>query len=225
VSPGTPDLATPSNGARPATETKLTKDATSTSKVEVTKLSTEPQAATAEPMPTGTKKENTVKAPEDRESKKDTAAPTTVTTTTVPTTTKSGRASKPSTPALATFAEAGGGRRPARNADNAVGAVKRSHKKGASISASAAAIVLAAAQQAAPEKETRQIKQDNDDEGEVDGDEPRYCYCNNVSYGEMVACDADSCPREWFHLECVGLKIAPKGNSEFPSNVLLYIIS
>ena len=28
-------------------------------------------------------------------------------------------------------------------------------------------------------------------------DEPRYCYCNGVSYGEMVACDNEKCPREW----------------------------
>lgn len=59
----------------------------------------------------------------------------------------------------------------------------------------------------------------------VDPNEPTYCYCNQVSYGEMVACDNDSCPREWvsddtlidqnltaqFHLPCVGLTAPPKG--------------
>jgi hypothetical protein len=49
---------------------------------------------------------------------------------------------------------------------------------------------------------------------EDDADEPTYCYCNEVSYGEMVACDADECPREWFHLECVGLKVAPPSRGE-----------
>lgn len=34
-------------------------------------------------------------------------------------------------------------------------------------------------------------------ETEVDPSEPRYCYCDRVSYGEMVACDNDDCPREW----------------------------
>jgi hypothetical protein len=29
------------------------------------------------------------------------------------------------------------------------------------------------------------------------GDEKRYCYCNQVSYGEMVACDRDGCDKEW----------------------------
>ncbi|RFU78548.1 ankyrin repeat [Trichoderma arundinaceum] len=40
-----------------------------------------------------------------------------------------------------------------------------------------------------------------------ENDERRYCYCNNVSYGEMIACDADDCPREWFHLKCAGLDV------------------
>jgi hypothetical protein len=30
----------------------------------------------------------------------------------------------------------------------------------------------------------------------------------------MVGCDAGDCEREWFHLECVGLKVAPRGNGE-----------
>ncbi|KAK0706663.1 hypothetical protein B0T26DRAFT_680315 [Lasiosphaeria miniovina] len=55
--------------------------------------------------------------------------------------------------------------------------------------------------------------QDDDDDADVD--ELRYCYCNGVSYGEMVACDGEGCPREWFHLECVGLKVAPKLNAKW----------
>ncbi|KAM7211839.1 hypothetical protein V8F06_012783, partial [Rhypophila decipiens] len=54
-----------------------------------------------------------------------------------------------------------------------------------------------------------------DDDDDADMDEQRYCFCNGVSYGEMVACDGDGCPREWFHLECVGLKVAPKGNAKW----------
>jgi hypothetical protein len=54
--------------------------------------------------------------------------------------------------------------------------------------------------------------------------EPTYCYCGDVSYGEMIACENEvpypfsvmvtyvqECPKEWFHLECVGLTTAPKG--------------
>ncbi|KAL7417147.1 hypothetical protein BDY24DRAFT_376838 [Mrakia frigida] len=68
----------------------------------------------------------------------------------------------------------------------------------------------------------------------VDPNEPRYCYCQNVSYGQMIGCDVrsaqlrspsstdttfadwlilpsflglqnDECPSEWFHLQCVGM--------------------
>ncbi|KAI8876293.1 hypothetical protein K501DRAFT_288968 [Backusella circina FSU 941] len=45
----------------------------------------------------------------------------------------------------------------------------------------------------------------------IDPNEPLYCFCNTVSFGEMVACDNDECDIEWFHLECVGLKSPPKG--------------
>ncbi|XP_057524556.1 PHD finger protein ING1 isoform X2 [Amaranthus tricolor] len=45
----------------------------------------------------------------------------------------------------------------------------------------------------------------------VDPNEPTYCICNQVSYGEMVACDNSDCRIEWFHFGCVGLKEKPKG--------------
>ncbi len=41
--------------------------------------------------------------------------------------------------------------------------------------------------------------------------EPLYCYCQRPSHGDMVACDNDECPTEWFHYECVGLSGAPQG--------------
>lgn len=44
-----------------------------------------------------------------------------------------------------------------------------------------------------------------------DPNEPRYCLCNQVSYGEMVGCDNPDCAIEWFHYGCVGLTDAPKG--------------
>ncbi|KAJ3682418.1 hypothetical protein LUZ60_014991 [Juncus effusus] len=45
----------------------------------------------------------------------------------------------------------------------------------------------------------------------VDPNEPTYCICEQVSYGEMVACDNPNCKIEWFHFGCVGLKEQPKG--------------
>ncbi|XP_059146604.1 inhibitor of growth protein 5-like isoform X2 [Physella acuta] len=45
----------------------------------------------------------------------------------------------------------------------------------------------------------------------VDPNEPTYCLCNQVSYGEMIGCDNLDCPIEWFHFACVQLKTKPKG--------------
>lgn len=44
-----------------------------------------------------------------------------------------------------------------------------------------------------------------------DPNEPRYCFCRQVSYGEMVGCDNDNCRIEWFHYPCVGIFEPPKG--------------
>ena len=49
------------------------------------------------------------------------------------------------------------------------------------------------------------------DEGAADEDTEVYCFCQQVSYGEMVACDNEHCEREWFHLPCVGLTSPPQG--------------
>lgn len=45
----------------------------------------------------------------------------------------------------------------------------------------------------------------------VDPNEPTYCLCHQVSYGEMIACDRLDCPIEWFHFACVNLTTKPKG--------------
>ncbi|CAK9296611.1 unnamed protein product [Gordionus sp. m RMFG-2023] len=59
------------------------------------------------------------------------------------------------------------------------------------------------------EEENEEFEEELEDED--DPDEPRYCTCNQVSYGEMVACDNNSCPYEWFHYACVGVTQPPKG--------------
>lgn len=43
------------------------------------------------------------------------------------------------------------------------------------------------------------------EEGGEEKDETLYCHCQRVSFGEMIGCDSDECPYEWFHLSCVGL--------------------
>lgn len=47
---------------------------------------------------------------------------------------------------------------------------------------------------------------DNEEE-----DKTLYCFCQSVSYGEMVACDGPHCKYEWFHYTCVNLKEPPTG--------------
>jgi len=145
-----------------------------------------------------------------------------------------GRASKTSTPVVGTFSEseaaelsAGNGgtksKRPARPRAKDHGLhdslspkglpLKRSHKKGAGL----------VTQQQATQRLKDEVEgttsngvddtghDEDDDEAENGGDDDeRYCYCDGVSYGEMVACDNKDCPREWFHLDCIGLKSVPK---------------
>jgi len=45
----------------------------------------------------------------------------------------------------------------------------------------------------------------------IDPDEPTYCLCDQISFGEMILCDNDLCPIEWFHFSCVTLTTKPKG--------------
>lgn len=111
--------------------------------------------------------------------------------------TSKARNSKNSTPVLSTFAENNQSRsRPTRSTDPAP---RRNTKK----SAVQAPVIPS-------DEESLHEVDEEDEEGE-----PRYCYCNEISFGEMVACDNDACPREWFHLSCVGLTKPPGKNGEF----------
>ncbi|KAH7915684.1 hypothetical protein BJ138DRAFT_1141072 [Hygrophoropsis aurantiaca] len=48
-------------------------------------------------------------------------------------------------------------------------------------------------------------------EADGEGDDRTYCFCDGISYGEMIACDDTACEREWFHLACIGLTVPPDG--------------
>lgn len=52
---------------------------------------------------------------------------------------------------------------------------------------------------------------EDEDEDEGGEDTKAYCTCRSVSHGDMVACDNDNCPYEWFHWKCVGLTREPLG--------------
>jgi hypothetical protein len=48
--------------------------------------------------------------------------------------------------------------------------------------------------------------------GEPDPSEPRYCVCDDISWGTMVGCDNRSTCEKWFHLSCIGLdELPPRG--------------
>ncbi|GMT18754.1 hypothetical protein PFISCL1PPCAC_10051, partial [Pristionchus fissidentatus] len=42
-------------------------------------------------------------------------------------------------------------------------------------------------------------------------DEPTYCVCHRISFGDMIGCDNEKCTIEWFHFECINIKVKPKG--------------
>ena len=47
--------------------------------------------------------------------------------------------------------------------------------------------------------------------GGEEEDDQLYCFCQTVSFGEMVACDNNDCKYQWFHYGCIGLNEPPKG--------------
>ncbi|KAI9569100.1 hypothetical protein HD554DRAFT_2190763 [Boletus coccyginus] len=50
----------------------------------------------------------------------------------------------------------------------------------------------------------------------ADPKEPRYCYCNQISFGTMIGCDnVGGCRLEWFHLGCTGLLEVPSKKTKW----------
>ena len=39
------------------------------------------------------------------------------------------------------------------------------------------------------------------------------CYCRGGEHGQMVGCDNDDCPYQWFHLDCLKLTAFPKSKT------------
>jgi inhibitor-of-growth protein 1 len=66
-------------------------------------------------------------------------------------------------------------------------------------------------QQQQQQQQQRDESPPHEDELAIDPDEPTYCLCDQISYGEMILCDNDLCPIEWFHFSCVALATKPKG--------------
>ncbi|KJH47324.1 PHD-finger [Dictyocaulus viviparus] len=51
----------------------------------------------------------------------------------------------------------------------------------------------------------------SEEEDETDDSKRKWCFCNEKSYGDMVACDNKACPYQWFHYPCVNITSTPKG--------------
>ncbi|KAI6822303.1 hypothetical protein KC340_g12385 [Hortaea werneckii] len=56
-----------------------------------------------------------------------------------------------------------------------------------------------------------ELAAEDEEDYEEENDDQLYCYCQKVSYGDMVGCDNDECAYQWFHWDCVGVKSEPKG--------------
>lgn len=153
-------------------------------------------AASKAPTPVGAKRDDTDGKPTESIEQRET--PTLPPLNTAP----KGRSSKTSTPVTTTFSETTTQQRVRATRSTDPAPAKRSQKKNGS---------TPVVQPRAPSEEEESLHEgdDEDEEGE-----PRYCYCNEISFGEMVACDNDACPREWFHLSCVGLTKPPGKNGK-----------
>ncbi|POR38164.1 Chromatin modification-related protein [Tolypocladium paradoxum] len=208
--PGTPDLSSTTAFPRSGNERKASKEPSAPVKIEpITREGDRVESIAGSASGTA-KKEGKA----DEADRKSESVPPPQPQNAVTVTTKSGRSSKPSTPALATFQEAARPRS-SRNTDNGNGngngnGGKKNHKKTNSVAQAIAPQVLEE-----DANNSSSLQGDEDEDGDIDADEPTYCYCNSVSYGEMVACDADGCEREWFHLACVGLKVAPGSKTKW----------
>ncbi|KAL0940879.1 phd finger domain protein [Colletotrichum truncatum] len=206
--PATPEVAPLAATPKPVTDSKPpAKEPSAPPVPEVTKKEPEPTETVIKPsIPPAKQKKETPKPEEPQTPVEPPPVPQTVIAATV---TKSGRASKPSTPAMATFQDAA---RP-KSARNTEGSNTGKRKK------SNAVATLKATKTADEAEESEDVEDAEIRAGkrsyDYTEDEPTYCYCTSVSYGEMVACDANNCEREWFHLNCVGLKVAPKGSSKW----------
>ncbi|KAL7958262.1 hypothetical protein V8C34DRAFT_153317 [Trichoderma compactum] len=210
--PSTPEITPATNWSRPGHDSEPSKEPAVTVKTEPSPKEPEQveDKPAATPIPPATitissSRRNSRVDETDRKSEPTQSTPQ----STGMVTTKSGRASKPSTPALPSFQDAAAARpRTTRNAEPTGNGKKTQQKKGV-------AGAQALAQLVDEDGNSSMQGDDGDEDADVDADEATYCYCNSISYGAMVACDSDDCAREWFHLACVGLKVAPSSKTKW----------
>ncbi|KAF2031669.1 hypothetical protein EK21DRAFT_62732 [Setomelanomma holmii] len=74
--------------------------------------------------------------------------------------------------------------------------------------------------QGSKNKKKKKAEEEPEPVDDIDPDEPRYCICDDVSYGPMISCDNNvsiqvhtsdvatnkpQCDKEWFHMPCVNM--------------------
>ncbi|XP_024080912.1 inhibitor of growth protein 3-like [Cimex lectularius] len=99
-------------------------------------------------------------------------------------------------------------------AQTAIAAIQdnhKKHKKKSSLGPGTGTPPVASPASLPSPQEAPQTAQSSDKADTYDPNEPRYCICNEVAFGMMVACDNKSCPYEWYHYPCVGITEKPKG--------------
>ncbi|KAH6868189.1 hypothetical protein BKA58DRAFT_386431 [Alternaria rosae] len=58
--------------------------------------------------------------------------------------------------------------------------------------------------QGSKNKRKKKAEEEAEQADDIDPNEPRYCICDDVSYGQMISCD-NNCDKEWFHLPCMDM--------------------
>ncbi len=61
-------------------------------------------------------------------------------------------------------------------------------------------------------RKQREISDVDDNSLDIETNEPVYCICKRIAFGDMIACDNEDCPVEWFHYPCVNLTRKPKNS-------------
>jgi hypothetical protein len=124
---------------------------------------------------------------------------------------RSGRVSKTSTPVAGTFPEtsARGASRASRTKEAVAGSGSHASSESGQNERTQREKRKRVSSRKVDHEDEVDAEDAEDEEEPVDPNEPLYCYCNDVSYGEMVACDNNKCEKQWFHLQCVGLDKPP----------------
>ena len=67
-----------------------------------------------------------------------------------------------------------------------------------------------------PLSTTSNFDKSNDENMPPPSSSVTWCYCKGEEMGEMIGCDSESCPIQWFHTACLKMKHTPTGKRFCP---------